>query len=104
MTRSGALFLMGSSPSPASCSPSSSGKHSAMSSAASPSAYLRGGRVATLVQRWNIKLGGSWGSTTVDLPAGNWKNVLTREAFAGGRLRINNLLQRFPVALLIRED
>lgn len=67
-------------------------------------AYMRGDRVATIVPRWNIKLGGNWGSTTVNLPPGNWKNILTRQRVAGGRLRIHNLLQGFPVAILIREE
>jgi hypothetical protein len=31
------------------------------------------------------------------------KNVLTRDAVTGGRLRVQALLQRFPVALLARE-
>jgi (1->4)-alpha-D-glucan 1-alpha-D-glucosylmutase len=66
-------------------------------------AFLRGDRVATLVPRWNVKLGGSWGSTTIDLPHSLWRNVLTGETTTGGRVRIQTLLQRFPVALFVRE-
>ena len=66
-------------------------------------AYLRGSRVATLAPRWNLKLGGSWSGTTIELPPGNWKNVLTRDVVTGGRQRVNALFQRFPVALLTRE-
>jgi len=58
--------------------------------------------VAVLVPRWPLKLSGNWASTTVDLPQGEWKNRLTREAVMGGRLRVQALLQRFPVALLTR--
>src|SRR6266568_2425218 len=66
-------------------------------------AYMRGGRVATLVPRWNAKLNGNWAGTTIDLPEALWKNLLTGESLDGGRLRIQTLLQRFPVALFVRD-
>jgi (1->4)-alpha-D-glucan 1-alpha-D-glucosylmutase len=66
-------------------------------------AYLRGNRVATLISRWNMKLGGNWSATTVELPSGRWQNVLTGEDVQGGRLRVQLLLQRFPVALLVNQ-
>jgi (1->4)-alpha-D-glucan 1-alpha-D-glucosylmutase len=65
--------------------------------------YMRGESVAVFVPRWPLKLRGIWGSTTVELPAGRWKNIFTHEAVTGGRLRVQPLLQRFPVALLVRE-
>jgi (1->4)-alpha-D-glucan 1-alpha-D-glucosylmutase len=65
--------------------------------------YLRGDSVAVFVPRWPLKLGGNWASTTVELPQGKWKNHLTREVIEGGRLRVQKLLERFPVALLTRE-
>jgi (1->4)-alpha-D-glucan 1-alpha-D-glucosylmutase len=65
--------------------------------------FLRGGRVATVVPRWNVRLGGNWGSTTVELPSGRWSNLLTGDALDGGRLRAQMLLRRFPVALLVQE-
>jgi (1->4)-alpha-D-glucan 1-alpha-D-glucosylmutase len=65
--------------------------------------YLRGTRVATLVPRWTLSLSDRWGATTVELPPGQWTNVLTRDAVTGGRLHVQTLLQRFPVALLTRE-
>jgi len=66
-------------------------------------AYLRAERVATVVPRCTLKLGDSWSSTTLELPQGNWKNVLTGDVVKGGRLRVQALLQRFPVALLMKE-
>ncbi len=66
-------------------------------------AYLRGDNVVTCVPRWSAKLGGRWTATTVMLPPGHWKNVLTGEILRGERIRIHILLQRFPVALLARE-
>jgi (1->4)-alpha-D-glucan 1-alpha-D-glucosylmutase len=66
-------------------------------------AYLRGGNVATCAPRWNARLNGSWSSTALTLPAGRWRNVLTGDIVAGGSVRMQALLQRFPVALLARE-
>lgn len=66
-------------------------------------AYLRGDNVATCVPRWSAKLNGFWSSTTVTLPEGKWRNVLTGDSVAGGEVRLQGLLQRFPVALLTRE-
>ena len=67
-------------------------------------AFLRGGRVATVVPRFALRLGGRWESTTVSLPAGDWENRLTGERVRGGALDLGRLLQRFPVALLVRDD
>jgi (1->4)-alpha-D-glucan 1-alpha-D-glucosylmutase len=67
-------------------------------------AYLRGPHVATIVPRWPMKLGDSWGGTSIELPAGEWRNVLTGDVLNGGRMRVQALLHRFPVALLIKES
>lgn len=66
-------------------------------------AYLRNHSVITLAPRWRIKLGESWAGTTVDIPEGRWRDVLTGEMEHGGRQKVANFLQRFPVALLVRE-
>lgn len=66
--------------------------------------YLRAGAVATIVPRWHLKLGGNWSGTTVDLGAARWKNLLTGELLAGGRVPMSILLKRFPVALLTKEE
>jgi (1->4)-alpha-D-glucan 1-alpha-D-glucosylmutase len=66
-------------------------------------AFLRADRIATVVPRWTLKLGENWASTTVDLPQGNWKNLLTGDALHGGKTRLHTLLRRFPVALLLNE-
>ena len=67
-------------------------------------AFARGERAITVVPRLVLKLGGSWGDSTVELPPGRWHHTFTDEIFNGGELRIANLLKRFPVALLSRED
>ena len=66
--------------------------------------YVRAGSVATIVPRWNLKLGGNWSGTTVELPAERWTNVLTSEVVKGGRVRLQSLFERFPVALLVKEE
>ena len=67
-------------------------------------AFLRSDSVAAIAPRWNVRLGGGFGSTTVELPTGRWKNLLTGEAVNGGGVRVQNLLQRFPVALLKKDS
>ena len=67
-------------------------------------AFLRGDQVATIVSRWNLKLGGGWAGSIVNLPKAHWKNLLTGESVEGGRLRMQDILKRFPVALLVREE
>lgn len=66
--------------------------------------YLRGAHVATIVPRWPVKLGDGWGGTTIELPAGQWRNVFTGDRIEGGRMRVQAILNRFPVALLTRES
>ncbi|HEX6538478.1 MAG TPA: malto-oligosyltrehalose synthase [Candidatus Dormibacteraeota bacterium] len=48
-------------------------------------------------------LGGDWEDTTLDLPFGEWHNVLTGETVSGGTNSMAALLEAFPVALLERE-
>jgi (1->4)-alpha-D-glucan 1-alpha-D-glucosylmutase len=65
-------------------------------------AYLRGTRIATVAPRWPFSLG-SWSDTSVELPRGTWRNALTGDGVKGGTIRVETLLERFPVALLIHE-
>ncbi|WP_058187054.1 malto-oligosyltrehalose synthase [Terracidiphilus gabretensis] len=67
-------------------------------------AYLRGESVAVVVSRWNARLAGNFASTVVQIPGGRWNHLLTGESFDGGSLRAQNLLRRFPVALLVRSE
>lgn len=63
-------------------------------------AFLRAGSVATIAPRWNAMLAGNCSGTTVHLPNGRWNNLLTGEVLIGGIVPMQNVLQRFPVALL----
>ena len=62
-------------------------------------AFHRWGVVATVVPRL-VAGGPRWGDTTVELPAGVWRNQLTGERMGGGEVRVAELFARFPVALL----
>jgi len=66
--------------------------------------FLRAGKLATIVPRWPVKLGGNWSSTAVSLPGDRWKNLLTDETLNGGRIPLETVLQHFPAALLVKEE
>ncbi|HVF05771.1 MAG TPA: malto-oligosyltrehalose synthase [Frankiaceae bacterium] len=66
-------------------------------------AFARGGAVLTVVPRLTIAVD-DWKDTTLPVPAGTWRNLLTGDAVAGGGARpVAELFARFPVALLERE-
>ena len=66
-------------------------------------AYLRGKTVMVVVPRLVWQLGGDWSDTQIEIPAGNWRNVLTQRKFSGGHLELRRLLAEFPTALLIKQ-
>jgi (1->4)-alpha-D-glucan 1-alpha-D-glucosylmutase len=69
-------------------------------------AFLRGARVATVVPRLVLGLGGpherwDWADTTLALPAGPWRDALTGTVHHGADLPLGVLLGELPVALLV---
>jgi (1->4)-alpha-D-glucan 1-alpha-D-glucosylmutase len=64
-------------------------------------AFMRAESALTVVPRLILSLAGDWADTTLRLPRGAWRNVLTGEA-AEGSVPMAHLLGRFPVALLER--
>lgn len=66
--------------------------------------FLRGNRVAAVIPRWNLRLGGNWSGTAIHLPNGHWKNLLTHDLLNGGSIPMQALLQRFPIAFLQLEE
>jgi (1->4)-alpha-D-glucan 1-alpha-D-glucosylmutase len=66
-------------------------------------AYGRGEHVVTVVPRLPFGLKSEWKDTTVELPAGEWRNRLTDERVHGGTVKLAELLKAFPVALLTRD-
>ena len=67
-------------------------------------AFVRGHQVATLVPRFPLALerAGGWRGTTVRLPAGRWVDGLSGGPEREGIVLLEDLLHRFPVALLVR--
>jgi (1->4)-alpha-D-glucan 1-alpha-D-glucosylmutase len=67
--------------------------------------YVRGEEVAVLVPRLVLQLGlgGGWGDTSVDLGPGEWLDVMTGDRIRGGPVALDEVLRRFPVALLVRD-
>ncbi len=74
-------------------------------------AYCRGGQVAVVVPRLVLGLNGpgrgmtgrTWGDTGVTLPPGRWTDALGGSVVDGGRVVLETLLARFPMALLTAE-
>lgn len=69
-------------------------------------AYCRGGEVLPVVPRKVIGLEarGGFRGTTLELPAGRWSDVLSGAVYPSGPARVEVLLGRFPVALLVRDE
>ncbi|WP_433014893.1 malto-oligosyltrehalose synthase [Kribbella sp. CA-294648] len=67
-------------------------------------AFSRGDAVLTIATRLPVALHrlGGWGDSTVVLPEGDWKDVLTGRSMGSGAARIHDLLADLPVALLAR--
>jgi (1->4)-alpha-D-glucan 1-alpha-D-glucosylmutase len=73
-------------------------------------AFCRGGEVVTIAPRQVVRLGGGfvdweWDDTTLPLPPGRWRCVLSGQVADGGTdVPLRELLAAFPVGLLVRED
>ena len=65
-------------------------------------AFARDG-LLVVVPRLLVGLRKGWQSTTLELPNGTWTNVLTDEAGLAGRVEVEALLARVPVAVLQRD-
>jgi (1->4)-alpha-D-glucan 1-alpha-D-glucosylmutase len=69
-------------------------------------AFLRGGRAATVATRLSAGLEreGGWGGAAVVLPDGRWRDAFTGAEVGGAAVPLALLLDRLPVALLVRGD
>lgn len=65
-------------------------------------AYSRGGRAVAVAPRLVASLGGDWRDTSVELPAGVWRNEFTGAQVRHGAVPLRSLLGEFPVCLLSR--
>jgi (1->4)-alpha-D-glucan 1-alpha-D-glucosylmutase len=72
------------------------------SAAAHVFAFDRGGAL-TIATRLpaGLESAGGWAETAVELPAGSWIDALTDRPFSG-RVPVGEVLQRYPVALLVQ--
>jgi (1->4)-alpha-D-glucan 1-alpha-D-glucosylmutase len=60
-------------------------------------------RLVVVVPRLPAGLGGTWADTTIELPPGDWEDVLTgARVTGGGAVELATLLGGFPVAVLLR--
>ncbi|MDQ1653054.1 MAG: (1-_4)-alpha-D-glucan 1-alpha-D-glucosylmutase [Cryptosporangiaceae bacterium] len=72
-------------------------------SAAHAVAFDRGGAIAVATRLpVGLDAAGGWHGTTLALPEGTWTDVLTGREFGGGPAALEDLLGRYPVALLAR--
>lgn len=61
--------------------------------------FVRAGRVATLAPRWTLRRPDGWSEARLQLPDGDWTNVLTGDVVRG-EVSAGEVFARFPVALL----
>lgn len=66
-------------------------------------AYLRGEGAAVVFPRRVLSFSGDWQETRVELPEGRWQNIFDQEITDVGRVFLENLLARLPVALLVKQ-
>jgi (1->4)-alpha-D-glucan 1-alpha-D-glucosylmutase len=66
-------------------------------------AFKRGGDLLVVVPRLVLRASVEREDTTIDLPAGSWRNEFTEEEHGAGAKRLSELWSKFPVALLVRE-
>ncbi len=66
-------------------------------------AYTRGQHLAVVVPRFAMSIGGDFGETELELPPGEFECLFSRQVFFD-MVPIAQILERFPVALLVRRD
>ena len=64
-------------------------------------AFARGEDVVVAVPRLVMGLADGWGDTALELPSGDWRDLMTGDTWSGGPVSVAALLGRFPVALLV---
>ncbi|WP_293783480.1 malto-oligosyltrehalose synthase [uncultured Aeromicrobium sp.] len=67
-------------------------------------AFSRSDDLVTVATRLPLGLerAGGWRDTVLDLPEGDWTDAMTGRPRQGGQQRLAELLDRYPVALLVR--
>ncbi len=67
-------------------------------------AYARSEDLVVVGTRLPVGLesAGGWRDTTLSLSAGEWTDVITGSSVTGGPVELAELLDRYPVALLLK--
>ncbi len=65
--------------------------------------FIRGENVAVVVPRLVMGFDGDWGDTYLEIPKGKWKNILTGEVVEGPMVNVKDILDDFPVGLMVKE-
>lgn len=63
-------------------------------------AFQRGAEVIGVAARWFARFGNDFGDTTLSLPPGVWRNVLTNGPALSGEVSVTDLLGQLPTAAL----
>ncbi|KAJ3299932.1 hypothetical protein HK104_005844 [Borealophlyctis nickersoniae] len=68
-------------------------------------AFERSGNVVVVAPRLQVKVkeGNGWEGTVVEVPNGTWVDVFSGRKVEGKAVRVENLVDAFPVALLVRD-
>ena len=64
-------------------------------------AFARGDVLVTIVPRLGVHADG-FGDTTLEIPPGMWRDVLSDQTFSGGACALGQLWRALPIALLTR--
>jgi len=67
-------------------------------------AFIRGEGAISMAPRLVMGLSDGWAETVLELPTGHWHDILTGNEHAAGTVRLAQMLNRFPVALLVRKE
>ncbi len=66
--------------------------------------FLRGTEITVMAPRLAWGLAGDWQDTSVEIPAGEWRNAMSSEPVRGGEVRLAQVFRSFPVALLVKNQ
>ncbi|MGI8959670.1 MAG: malto-oligosyltrehalose synthase, partial [Bryobacteraceae bacterium] len=65
--------------------------------------YMRGDEIVVMVPRLTLTLQNDWRDASLQVPRGNWRNLLSGAVYCGCELVVREILAPFPIALLVKE-
>ncbi|KAI9095820.1 hypothetical protein DFS34DRAFT_624907 [Phlyctochytrium arcticum] len=68
-------------------------------------AFLRSNKILTIAPRLHVSIRerGGWQGTTITVPEGRWRDVLSGKMVEGGQVPVEEVVSGFPVAVLVKE-